>query len=157
MSNHSDTIMFLSLFLLILIAFFTAYYARQQGRNPVLWFVIGILLGIFGLLILLFYPSPKTDPKEGMPTMSVSEPDPALKAAHGAAPSTTVPASQEDDKLWFYLDSNHQQMGPVSIYALKELWNRGQLELMSYVWCEGMQQWELVDNLPELKISLGKM
>ncbi len=47
-------------------------------------------------------------------------------------------------------------MGPVSIIALRELWHRGQLELNSYVWSEGMEQWQKVDHLPELKNALNK-
>jgi hypothetical protein len=48
-------------------------------------------------------------------------------------------------------------VGPVSIIALRELWNRGLLELNSYVWTDGMEKWEKVDHLPELKIVLNKL
>jgi hypothetical protein len=40
--------------------------------------------------------------------------------------------------------------------ALRELWNRGKLELNNYVWSDGMEKWEKVDNLPDLKDVLNR-
>lgn len=157
--SHTDPNMLLSFILLLIIASFTAYYASRKGRNPFLWFIIGILLGIFAPLILMFFPAVKTDQtSNGMPTMTVSSPDSTHQQPPQAPPSPAeLKRREEEDKLWYYLDHNHQQMGPVSIVALRELWNRGQLELNSYVWADGMEKWEKVDNLPELKDVLNKL
>ena len=85
--------------------------------------------------------------------MTVSAPDPSLQSY---PPSINSKRQEEEDKLWYYLDVNHHQMGPVSIIALRELWNTGLLELTSYVWTEGMLQWEKVDDLSALKEALSK-
>lgn len=156
MPSHSDHNMLLTFILLLIIASFTSYYANRKGRNPLLWFIIGVLLGIFAPLILLFLSSVKNDQSnDGMPTMTVSNPDPSLQQL-SQAPTQEEPKRSEEDKLWYYLDQNHQQMGPVSIIALRELWNRGQLNLTSHVWTDGMEQWQKVDYLPELKNALNK-
>lgn len=160
-TTDPHTHMLMSFILLLLIASFTAYYASRKGRNPFIWFVIGTLLGIFAPIILIFLPAVKNEANQvdSEPTMSISRPDPALH--HEALPPPLPTAEelkrqQEEDKLWYYLDQNHQQMGPVSIVALRELWNTGRLELTSYVWAEGMGQWEKVENLPDLKMALHK-
>lgn len=153
MPSHTDHDVLLSFILLLIIASFTAYYANRKGRNPLLWFIIGVLLGIFAPLILLFLSSVKPVDSD-IPTMSVSNPDPSLDQDQ-APPQVNLQSSEEENKLWYYLDQNHQQIGPVSIIALRELWNRGQLEITSYVWSDGMEQWQKVDNLPDLKKSLN--
>lgn len=134
----------------------TAYYASTKGRNPVLWFFLGAFFGVIALLILFILSFMKngSDEKSDVPTMTVSRPDSALH------PSPSIPLdlkrAEEEDKLWYYLDQNHQQMGPVSIVALRELWNTGRLELASYVWTEGMEKWQKVEYLPALKAILNK-
>ncbi len=155
---QTDPNMLLSFILLLIIASFTAYYASRKGRNPLLWFIIGILLGIFAPLILLFFPAVKPDQVDnGMPTMTVLPPDPDHQQLPQPPPAPAdLKRQEEEEKLWYYLDQNHQQEGPVSSVALRELWNRGQLEVNSYVWTNGMEQWEKVDNLPELKEILNK-
>jgi hypothetical protein len=156
--SQTDPNMLLSFILLLIIASLTAYYASRKGRNPLLWFIIGILLGIFAPLILLFFPAVKNNVTDnGMPTMTVSPPDHAHQQLSQPPPTPAeLKRQQEEEKLWYYLDQNHQQVGPVSVVALRELWHRGQLELNNYVWTDGMEQWEKVDNLPQLKEVLNK-
>ena len=153
---HPDSNMLLSFVLLLIIASFTSYYANRKGRNPAIWFVLGVLLGIFAPLILLFLPKVKQE-GDGLPTMTFSKPDPSLSHLPPSPPSSEEAIrQQEENKLWYYLDQDHQQIGPVSIVALRELWNRGKLDLNQFVWSEGMEKWEKVDTLPELKATLNK-
>lgn len=144
--TETNSNMLLSFFLLLIIACFTSYYASKKGKNPMLWFVLGLLLGAIAPLILLFLPKVK---KEGddLPTMTLSQPDPTISRL----PPPPLSTKEEENKLWYYLDQDHIQIGPVSAFALRELWNRGQLDLNSYVWSEGMEKWEKVENLPNLK------
>lgn len=128
----------ISFIILLIIAGFTAYYADKKGRSPVGWFVLSVLIGFIAPLILYFLPSLRGE-----------------KPTTPPPPPSNVPL--QDDKLWYYLDEHHKQYGPLSIIGLKELWDTGKLELSSYVWSEGMEKWEKVDNLPELKKALGKV
>lgn len=150
------TNMWLSFFLLFVIAGLTAYYADKKGRNSFTWFILGLLLGVIAPIVLFFLSNLKKEKEienSTTPTMTVYPP------SHQMLPSETQEepkqlALTEDNKLWYYLDDNHHQYGPVSLIALKDLWNTGQLNLNSYVWSEGMQQWEIVDSLPHLKEAL---
>jgi hypothetical protein len=139
----------------LIIAVSTSYYARHKGRDPVGWFILGALLGIFAPLILLFLPTIKSE-ETGLPTLTDSTSD-SFHSSQQPLPIEKEAVIQEEDKLWYYLDQDHQQIGPVSVFALRELWNRGKLNLNQYVWCEGMEKWEKVDNLPVLKSILNKL
>lgn len=158
---HNDgLVFFLSLFIYLSIAFYTAHYARMHGKNPLLWFIIAILLGFLAPLILLFLTrgvngvdrTGRMD-RDGYPTMTVSSPDPSVEREAVLPEHVLLP---EEEKLWYYLDQNHQQIGPVSVVALRELWNRGLLELNQYVWSEGMKDWEKVEQLPNLQKILNR-
>ena len=79
-------------------------------------------------------------------------PDPSSQKSPPVQLTTVeIEKKVEEDKLWYYLDQNRQQVGPVSLIAVRELWNRGQLELTSLVWTKGMEQWQKIDDLSELK------
>ena len=48
--------LFLTITLCLLIGAATAYFANQRGRDPLVWFMVGMLLGIFGLALLFLLP-----------------------------------------------------------------------------------------------------
>lgn len=129
-------------------AFICAYYAEKKGRYPLGWFILGFLFTIFSLIVLFFL-SPLKQEEAGSSTAVVKD---ELKGP----PPAPIEFTKEEDRLWYYLDQNHQQMGPVSMVALREEWNRGLLELNSYVWADGMEKWEKVDQLPELKAAFKR-
>lgn len=131
--------MLISLFLLLIFAFLSAYMAKQRGRDPVAWFMIGILLGVFSPLLLLFLKPLK--PGMGEDT-EVNE---DAKLAQLPEEPLTKPYI---DKEWFYLDKNRQQQGPVYFSALKPLWLEEKITPATYVWTEGMVQWKRIRELP---------
>lgn len=143
----------------IVFAFITAYYAEKKGRNVLGWFILGLLFTIFALLVIYFLPSLKDeDESENSHIMSIPpQNQPPSFQSETLIPLATDQIKQDENALWFYLDQNHKQIGPVSIFALREEWNRGLLELNSYVWTEGMEKWEKVDQLPHLKELLNKI
>ena len=138
----------LNLLITLVIGFLTAQYAQTKGRNPMAWFALGFFFSLIAPIVLFFLPSLK--PNE--PTMAVSTPP----AGRPIPPPVMPQIAPEENKLWYYLDQNHEQQGPVSMVALRELWKTGRLELTSYVWSEGMGNWEIVDKLPHLKEILNK-
>jgi hypothetical protein len=158
-TQEHEVFFFWSFIVLIAIAGYTAYYAKKKGRNPYIWFAAVMLIGILAPLILLALPNvpPESETRSSDPTMSVSNPDPSL--SENAVPPTSPPEFKppmEEDHLWFYLNNAHQQIGPVSIFALRDLWNTGRLETSTYVWCEGMEQWARIEDLPKLKSALNR-
>ncbi len=133
--------LFISIFLLLLFAFLSAYMAKQRGRDPVAWFMIGILLGIFAPILLLILRPVQSDSK-------------ALEDIEEDENARLTPLQEESliksytDKEWFYLDLSRQQQGPVYFKALKTLWLEKKITISTYVWSEGMAQWKKIEELP---------
>lgn len=149
-----------SLIFSFIIACCTAYYAQKQGRNPGLWFFLGAALSLFAPLIL--YLLPPVNNQNGIQSRSTtpaSKSDislqlPVSSLTEEAEKSNATDAAEE--KLWYYLDKNHCQIGPVSIIALRDSWKSGNLQTSDYVWSEGMPEWEKIANLSLLKEALNK-
>jgi hypothetical protein len=152
-STQSSSNIWLSFIFLLIVAGLTAYYADKKGRSAIIWFVMGLLFSFFAPLVLFFLPSLKDqqDQDSIMPSSSPpSHPELSVRVDSNLSPLA------EENKLWYYLDKNHEQYGPVSILALKDLWNTGDLDLNSYVWSQGMETWKKVDELTDLKQALSR-
>ena len=54
--------------------------------------------------------------------------------------------------MWFYVDKDRQQMGPVSVDELKRLLSTGAINKRTHLWQEGRAEWS---RLEELAGSLG--
>lgn len=132
--------MFLLLFVLsLMMGFATSSLAKKLQRDPLPWFCAGFFFGLLGLVALLFMPRRKSTksgyvpPKEILPHV---EPEPFK------------------EKLWFYLNHTHEKMGPINYTSLLQAWTEGKVSVKSYVWKEGMANWERIHNLPDLKALL---
>jgi hypothetical protein len=139
-----DIQLFLSIILWLSIGTATAYLANQRGRDPWIWFMVGMLLGLIGLLILFLLPAPtkeksSTPSEEGEFILHETEP----------APPAPVPLD-----LWYYYDRSQAQQGPVQLENLKNLYHKGDVTDTTYLWCEGMPDWKVLTDLPELQTKL---
>ncbi|NDD57637.1 MAG: DUF4339 domain-containing protein [Chlamydiae bacterium] len=132
---------FLTLLIWIAFGAASAHFAKKQNRNPVIWFFIGLFLGIFGLLLLLILPLIQrlkasrqrqsslplgkvwSEKKEESP--SLIEIDPSLKST-----------------LWYYLDKERTQQGPMSFNALAIAKNEGKLSSATFIWSELLPDWK---------------
>ncbi|MES2272677.1 MAG: DUF4339 domain-containing protein [Chlamydiota bacterium] len=114
-----------------LIGALSSYLAYRRGKNPYLWFFIGFLFGIFGIMAIFFAPS-----KKKIPTLP-----PELKDE----PILTI--SGPKDKFWYYLDSAHQKQGPMSYNALTFQWKEGKVDLSTFVWNEELVDWKPLQEL----------
>jgi hypothetical protein len=108
----------------------SAYFAYKQNKNVYLWFVLGFLLGVFGVMFLFFISKQKKKvsqkPEKVQPTPSIEGPK---------------------DKFWYYLDSIHNQKGPISLDALTTQWKAGEIKDSTYVWNEEMSDWTPLNHL----------
>jgi hypothetical protein len=118
----------------------TSYFASQRGRDPLAWFVIGMLLGILGLLLLFLLPP------VGNSAPEKEEPMPEVKE------SSQAPARLVE---WYYLDANRNQIGPISYSQLSKITHEGQIKADTLVWSQGMANWQRVDENQELKSLLN--
>lgn len=135
----------LTVFLWILMGGATSYFASQRGRDPFAWFLIGMLLGFLGLILLFLLPSIENteETEEEFELEGISE---------------LVPPSASESyrfKDWFYLDSSHQQLGPIPFQAFRKIWIQGKISDQTFVWSEGMENWKKVKDLPGLKEVLS--
>lgn len=137
MDHMTGAQLIVSFVLGLLIGAITAYFAERRGRSPMVWFFVGALLGIFGLILVFILPSyaaKEVDEKKGEPVVFVAAPP--------IAPPPVI-----EEKLWYYLDQNHQQYGPVPYAQIKDLLDRQELTTDTYVWSEGMEDWKRISEL----------
>jgi hypothetical protein len=110
----------------------TSYIAQKKGRNPKLWFLSGLLLGLFGVVLIYMMPAI------------------ALKPKFKAKPRTE--RSEAWMKMWYYTDpQTREQKGPMEFPDLAKDWKNKMLNDSSLVWGEGMQQWKQLAELPDVK------
>jgi hypothetical protein len=121
----------------IVLGMLTALIAKGRGRSPLRWFVVGLMLGFFGIIFLFFLPSTKKE------TFS----DQAVVAKSEVAQLNISPPTQNH---WFFLDPQKNIQGPVSLSLLKEQWNKGLLTANSWVWNESLIEWKRLEEVQVL-------
>lgn len=114
----------------------SSYLAYRRGKNPILWFLIGMLFGFFGVFALFFATTSK---KQETPTLKAIEPEPYL-----VGPS---------NKLWYYLDTSHTQVGPISYNGITSAWKEGKVAPTTFVWHEDLIDWKPLKDLIASKNS----
>jgi hypothetical protein len=135
----------LSLILLwLLLGIITAYFAQQRGRNPQIWFFIGMVFGLLGLAFLFLLPTYPQEPELETPASST--------ASNSNPNIEQIIPSNYQNITWYYLDPERKQIGPVSFETIQNLYRQGDLITSSYVWCEGMQEWRKIVELQPFHI-----
>ena len=104
----------------------TAYIAHKKGRNPYLWFPIGCFFGVFGIMAIIFV-------------------KPVVRKQ--AETPQQAPVRRLPHFLWYYLDDQSKQHGPMSSNALETEVQQGKLSPSTYVWREGMAEWQKLDQV----------
>lgn len=124
----------------------SAFIAQKRGRDPLVWFIIGTLLGLLSVVLLYILPAitKKAEPQYE-------------NIAGGSLPleSDLVGISRQySNTEWYYLDRDHKQQGPVPFTALQTLWGDGFIAFNTYIWREGMSEWQTIEVQPFLADSL---
>ena len=108
----------------------SSHFAKKRGRAPLIWFFLGLFLGIFGLALVFLLPKVEKIPQK-LPTLSPRKSDSWIK-------------------MWYYLDPHHTQQGPLDFPDFIKKWKENGLCEKSYIWGEGMQEWKQLSDLPDL-------
>ncbi len=129
--------------LLFLIGLLCSYFAVKRGRDPYVWFAIGMVFGLLGL-ITLFLLSPLNSPEDIQ--------------QEGLQVADDSPSDYKNiqEKQWFYAIVNQPVVGPIDFAALKELWKNGAINRSVFVWTDGMEQWSTIEKLPSLQHILNE-
>lgn len=136
--------MMLSFIIFLLLGSLTAYLAQQRGRDPYLWFAVGGLFGLLGLLVLFLLPqidkNAETETKQTVPDKDII---------------LVEPLPDPLNAQWYYLDEKNQQQGPIGIRALKQKWLEEGIDMETLVWCEGMEYWKRISQIESLENRLS--
>lgn len=149
---NTTTTIIVTLIVWIALGVITANLAKQRGRDPFIWFFIGTVFGLLGMLLLFILPNlsseevkktEKTDDNVVLPVIVEELP--------------LEPSQLFQLKDWFCIDSTTKgQLGPMSFDALKGLWKKEKVVPGTYVWSEGMSEWQPVENVKNLEEALMK-
>lgn len=130
----NDSLIVYIFFILLIVGILTGRYAARKGYGRI-WFFLGLLFGLSALIVLFFLPNKKKEKQK-------TPPNPSL-VNHAFS-----------QVQWFYLDSLNQQIGPISFPQLVQAWKEKTTHANSYVWSEDLANWEIIENLPDLKKEL---
>jgi len=135
----------------LVISGLSAYFAQARGRDPLLWFMLGIVLNVIGLLALFMLP--KLNAKSDEPLGADVDLD-DTQDEEGSPMDDDVFANYAS-KQWYYTDVEHQQQGPVQYKILKSIFLRGDINRNAYVWFEGMAVWQRIKDVPGLEEEIA--
>ena len=119
---------FLTILLSLVLGWGCSRIARQRGRNPMNWFIAGVFFGVFALAALFIFPRKDKEKSAVVPQQNL--------------PKLAVLSPSHAEKLWYFLDEEKTQCGPMSLNALSEAWRKGKVKENSYVWNELMENWQ---------------
>ena len=126
------------LFFWLIMGGISAHFAKKRGKNPYLWFAIGMFLGVLGLFLLFFMPNKKKS------MQAAQEPKKDDEVTIDVTPEV---APTELEKFWYYLAAENEQHGPMSFDALKRAFREGKISDITYVWNEEMVGWKRFGEL----------
>lgn len=134
----------LTIALLILIGGACAHFANQRGRDPLTWFMLGLLLGFFGLILLFLLPPVTEEDKPSEAEYEFMDQNPETQPPQ---PNTL---SSLHLKEWYYYDESKVRHGPINLEDLKKLWGSHALNENNFIWCEGMDSWQQISQVQDL-------
>lgn len=126
-----------------LIGYLCYQIAQNRGRNPMIWFALGTILGLIAVIILYILP-----PKAATASAGILSEKQKQDNTPPYLPCEDV-ATRPPEALWYYLDKENNQYGPISFNALKSAWNCDEIDPSTYVWNENMEEWKKLENLPD--------
>ena len=121
---------------LFAVGWLASFLAERRGRNPMLWAFLGIFFGLLAVALLLLLPKVNESNSKQSRASAPAEPKVAIE--------------KPSDSLWYYLDRNRNQQGPMSLYALQTAWHAKELSSSSYVWSEEIEAWTALEKVPKL-------
>ncbi len=127
--DNEFPLLIVAMFVLVF-AIITSNVAGRRGRDPFIWFFIGVLLGWIGLILVFLLPRvEKTEPtkEEVAPTIDLTPEEPDVRV-----------------RDWFYLDAEHEQKGPVGFAELQRLYQEHLIPKTTLVWADGMPEWQAI-------------
>lgn len=152
MDQFTPTHFLISIAMGIVWGFACMVLAKEKGRNPRGWFILGLLFSFFALLTLVLIPSQKA--MQLAAEAKATEEKERLKKEEELKEALKPVKNTLETRQWWYLDENHNQVGPIDLEALKKEKSEGNIHTKTYLWSEGMLDWMILNDLSYLKTEL---
>jgi hypothetical protein len=116
--------------------------AKKQNKNPYIWFGVGCLAPICGVLFLLLIPMfkkyfrSKTHKKQDRVVTLEVTPICELNPEAGSL-----------NKLWYFLDAENITVGPMSFPVFKQKWKEGKILPTTLIWNETLTSWQSFQDI----------
>ncbi|HJM38617.1 MAG TPA: hypothetical protein QGG59_00730 [Planctomycetota bacterium] len=152
----------LAVFVQILIGLLVSYLARQRGRNPVAWFIAGMLGGVLSLALLVFLPDLERErlwrrlewmegqkgPPPSPPSVSEEVVPPTTEPRDSPSPVLPIPfASPLATHGWYLALPGGNPEGPFALDIIREKFKGGELTGF-LIWQEALDSWMPVNLSP---------
>ena len=117
-----------------------SHLAKKRGKRQLPWFFIGLILGIFGVILVYVLPS-----KEILTKPKLQEP-------------AQLNRNDAWMKMWYYQEPTSKlQKGPMEFPDLAKQWRKKALTDKTLIWGEGMSEWKRVNDLPDIVKEMEKV
>jgi len=136
------------LFLQISFGVICAFIAQKRARNPLVWFLGGLFFSFLALIALFILP-PVDSNKEN--NIEVVENLKEIQELESIEDNDEEMPSERSNKLWYYLDENNKQSGPMTLQALINEWKDEKLKENTLVWNEEMSDWKPLKETSDFK------
>ena len=116
-----------------------AKIARKKNRAPSTWFVLGLFFGFLALATIYFL-----KPKRSAQKNITINPYLDTKTLNQES------IFQKDNNYWYFLDSAHKQIGPMSLRSLFDNYFKGKISKTTFIWNDTMKNWTRLNELSSL-------
>lgn len=117
--------------------------AKQKNRSSTIWFVVGFLTGIFGVMAIFILPVRKVLPETKLATVGAKEWGSVEEKEKDNTPMIRYTLEKS---RWYWLDSQHVQQNEISFVELKEMWKENKLGKETFIWQKGMKEWKKIKD-----------
>ena len=138
------------LFVQISFGVICAFIAQKKARSPYIWFLGGLFFSFLALIALFILPPVEIEKKED-DNMGLVENLKEIQELESVEDDAEQVPSESSNTLWYYLDENNQQLGPMTLQRLVNDWNDKKLKENTLVWNEEMSGWKPLRETSDFK------
>jgi len=142
------TSLYIWLFVQISFALISSFVAHKRSRNPYIWFCAGLFFSFLALMALLILPPVDGGKEDDLELTEDLKEIQELETVE--EPEEELPSSV-DNRLWYYLDENGKQVGPMTLQALINEWIDKKVKENTFVWNEEMSDWKPLRETSDFK------
>ncbi len=128
----------------LIFGFWAFQLAKKQQRNPWFWFSLGVLLGIFGILLLFI-----VEEIAWRKSSKIVEKTFALSSEE----NLFFENQENSQKFWYFINEEEQSEGAMSFQKFRELYEDKKIHSLTYVWNASLPTWQRLKDLMQKSTS----